>query len=63
MRALVAVLAAALAALAALALVWRRAMGRLLARRDEVHGAQLARLQARLDRAEKRFGDNKKNEL
>lgn len=58
MRALAAVLAAALAALAVLALVWRRAMGRLLAHRDEVHGAQLARMQARLDRAEKRFEDN-----
>lgn len=60
MRALAAVLAAALAALAVLALLWRRAMGRLLARRDEVHGAQLARMQARLDRAENRFEDNQK---
>lgn len=54
MRALAIVLAAALAALAFVALVWRRALWRLIRRREDMHAADMARMQARIDRAENR---------
>lgn len=44
-------LALALLALCALAAAWRRAVARLIRRREDAHAADLARMQARLDEA------------